>query len=660
MEIFPQLFESVPDALIIVDDEGRIVMANGNAEQLFGYPRNGMNELFVEDLMPMGARERHRLHRSDYMRNPRVRPMGSGNMTLVGQRCDGQQFSVEIALSVLIEDDGRRFLASVRDISETQRARQALSRARYDAVVATIGQLAVASEGADVIERLPEILADALEVPHVAVVMLRNGDPQISASTPHSGADGTSPWKHVLSAPLQSVLGSAMPLIVQRQDDTDTPPGWPDCAASGAIVPLPDRERPMGALLALSPQAGRFDHDALQLLQTVASLVASMIQRRRTEEQLAHSQRLDAIGQLTGGIAHDFNNLLTVMSGSLQLLESDYDTQPSARKVINSALRSVTRGAELTSKLLAFARRQHLTPRAIDPATLLGDLKLLLHSTLGDAIRLHTKCPSDMPAPFADISQLESALVNLTLNARDAMPVGGEITISASEQWVTANSAAPEQRPGHYAVFSVADNGGGMTPEVQTRALEPFFTTKALGHGSGLGLSMVYGFVNQSGGHLRIQSEIGRGTKVELYLPIAGMEPYAGIAQAFADDVRGSETVLVVEDEFDVRQIAESFLKSLGYTVIVAGSAAEALEKIAGHSEVALMFSDVMLGGGMNGVELGHAAIVFRPDLHVLLTSGYEEPSAMAAMSSSNRFELLRKPYRREQLAVAVRRTLRD
>ena len=654
--MFPQLFDSVPDALIIVDEQGRIVMANQNAERLFGYPAQGLSGLTVEDLVPEGARDRHRAHRADYMQHSRVRPMGSANMTLIGQRRDGQQFPVEIALSPVESEEGLRYLASVRDISETQRARQTLVRARYDAVVARIGQLALATIADEsVLESLPELLSDVLQVPTVAVIMMRGDEPVVRAEVGISGSGNAgAPWWTLANGPLHQALTDDRPLVVQDSDDA--PPGWPASAASGAIVPLLDRERSMGALVALATQPRRFDHDALQLLQTVGNLLAALVQRRRTEEQLAHAQRLEAIGQLTGGVAHDFNNLLTVMSGSLQLLDSEYESQPGAKEIINSALRSVERGSDLTSKLLAFARRQHLSPRAVDPRVLLRDLELLLRSTLGDSVRLKIECPPGLPASFADPSQLDSALVNLALNARDAMPTGGEITISAQERWVTADPTQPEQRPGHYIAFSVADTGRGMTPDIMARAFEPFFTTKALGRGSGLGLSMVYGFVKQSGGHLRLDSLPGLGTQVELFLPIAPAEAPASTVPDTGTEARGSESVLVVEDESEVRNIAAAFLRSLGYHVIAVGSANDALAQLATHDDIELLFSDVMLGGGMNGIELAQAARSLRPDLGVLLTSGYDEPAAATAPQPM--FELLRKPYRREQLAIAVRRNL--
>jgi nitrogen-specific signal transduction histidine kinase len=380
-------------------------------------------------------------------------------------------------------------------------------------------------------------------------------------------------------------------------------------------------------------------------------MLAALIQRRRSEERLAHAQRLEAIGQLTGGIAHDFNNLLTVISGSLQLLQIQYAQQPDAAELTASALRSVWRGSELTGKLLAFARRQRLSPAQISPRRQLQDLELLLRRTLGESIRLRIDCPEDISPAYADPAQLDAALLNLALNARDAMPRGGEIAITVTERL----DGSENGQPGHYVVFSVVDTGVGMTPEILARAIEPFFTTKGPGLGSGLGLSMVYGFVEQSGGHLQIQSRLGYGTHVDVYLPAADGDSRTNESAVVDASPGAGEAILVVEDDAAVGAIATAIVGSLGYRVHAASSAAEALAMLDQHPTIALLFTDVMLGPGMTGKELAAVARQRRPDIAVLLTSGYEETLPPAG---SEKYELLRKPYRREELALAIRRNL--
>ena len=655
MSLFP-LFDHVPDALLIVDREGRIERANLSAHKLFDFDSDDLVGRPIEDLIPEAARERHRRYREGYMHQPQVRPMGAGSMSLVGQRRDGLHFPVEIALSPFETDAGPRFLASVRDISETLRARQALTRARYDAVLGRIGHLALSTDGNAINTELPGLLVDALGATAVLLVEFDNGSSHLRSQS------GLAPAQRESVAGLLAAVGAVQHLaavddasaLAQLRSAVAT--HLPGLSASVVATPLVDRGRALGALLALSDQPGRFDHDAEQLLQNVTNLLAALVQRRRTEEQLAHAQRLEAIGQLTGGIAHDFNNLLTVVSGSLQLLESECADQSEAQDIIGSALRSVERGSALTNKLLAFARRQHLTPRVVAPDALLGDLGRMLGSTLGDSVRVNIVCPDDLPAIYVDASQLDSALVNLAINARDAMPQGGEVTISARRCRLEADPARPQQNAGDYIAFRVADNGRGMPPEVLARAFEPFFTTKAPGRGSGLGLSMVYGFVQQSGGHLQIDSRIGQGTEVELFLPVATAPVAEAPERPATESHKSSARVLVVEDEPDVRNIAAAFLRSFGYGVVAVGTALEALEQIAADPQVAVLFTDVMLGGGMNGVELAQATRSLRPDIGVLLTSGYDEQASAA--ESARDFELLRKPYRREQLAEALKRNL--
>lgn len=645
--VFPQLFESVPDALVVVDETGRIALANHQAERLFGYTAGGLSGLSIEQLIPEDARARHRNHRARYMQSPRIRPMGGAGMALVGQRRDGAQFPVEIALSPLMMDEGLHFLASIRDISETQRARQSLVRARYDALVARIGQEAIELTDEDaLINRVPELLSITLRADAVMIAFLKE-EPlmevraSIGTPWPFDGLLNTDHWQYV---------SSSHPLVLDDLEGSSRPlPLLGGTTGSGAIVPLLDRGHTMGVVVVHSPQRGAFDHDAMHLLQSVANLVAAMIQRRRTEELLAHSQRLEAIGQLTGGIAHDFNNLLTVMSGSLQLLEERCSEDPDSAELIASALRSACRGAELTRKLLAFARRQRLSPTAVSPARLLEDLEKMLRRTLGDTIQLVVECPADAPAVYADASQLDSALLNLILNARDAMPNGGEIRLSAE--------AVVSEEDGASIVFTVSDTGHGMSPETLALAVEPFFTTKQAGRGSGLGLSMAYGFVEQSGGHFHIDSRLGYGTRVRLSLPVAiASTPDAKPAPASVVNAP-SECVVVVEDEPAVRNIAVAFLRSLGYHAQAFGSALEAIEYLAAHDEAGALFSDVMLGSGMNGVELALSARATHPHLAILLTSGYEDSPAFD-VDQSRQFELLRKPYTREELATALRRSL--
>ena len=653
--MFREVFEAVPDALILVDRLGHIVQVNRHAASLFGYEEDELLGASVEMLVPEGAAARHRAHRAGYMAHPHVRAMGATGQTLMGRRRDGTQFPVEIALSPMEAEGAIRFLASIRDVSDSPRARQTLVRARYDALVARFGQLALESkEDDDVLAHVPLVLAETLGVRSIVIAFVStdNERVEIRAST-GDGAGGL----RINAQLLLTAIRSGQALLVE--DLSLQPQGLVAnilnaTEGSATMLPLLDVNRPMGCLLAFCDQADKFDHDALHLLQSFANLIAALVQRQRTQDQLAHVQRLDALGQLTGGIAHDFNNLLTIMSGNLQLLEGEVSPSSEAAELIESALRSVARGSELTAKLLSFARRQRLVPQAVDLREMLQDLGHMLKRTLGDTIRLRVNFPADLPAAHADPTQLDTALVNLALNARDAMPHGGEILIEA-KRW-TREAGLGETLPRQSVLITVSDTGRGMNASTLAHSMEPFFTTKEAGRGSGLGLSMVHGFAKQSGGDLWIDSALGYGTHVHLCLPIDEDGKTPDSTPMPAAKAGSGETILVVEDELSVRRIAVAFLTRAGYRVIEADNTEAALEHLRKSNEIALLFTDVLLGEGGNGKALALLARALRPRLPVLLTSGFEQasPGSQRPEPPGHEFELLRKPYRREQLLDAI------
>lgn len=655
--MFTDLFEAVPDALVLTDGAGRIVRANQQALRLFGYERDELQGASIETLVPESARARHRLHRIDYMAHPHVRAMGVAGMSLSGRRHDGTRFPLEIALSPIDDEGEVRYLASIRDISDSTREKQAATRARYDSLAARYGQLALESRDQDdVIAHVPLLLMETLGIESVLVVFLspETGRFDFRASAGFSGP------AQVDSARLLAALKPARMWVVEDFSREPGPergfPVSPCESGSGVLVPLLDLGFPMGALLAYSSKPYKFDHDAQHLLQSFASLIAALEQRFRTQNQLAHVQRLDALGKLTGGIAHDLNNLLTIMSGNLQLLESEYPGTSGARELIDSVLHSVGRGADLTGKLLSFARRQRLVPRPLDLKTILRDVEQMLGRTLGSNVRISMCCPDALPNVHADPAQLDTVLLNLVLNARDAMPQGGEIAIEA--RLLTYHPGIPASlQEGDYLLITVSDTGCGMSSTVLAHAMEPFFTTKGAGQGSGLGLSMAHGFARQSGGDLWIESKPGHGTTVHLCLPVDRCRE-AGQAERFPSLPRAAgETILVVEDDYSVRRIAVAFLRRAGYRVKETASFDGALVELEADARIDLLFTDVLLGQGGNGYNLALAARNIRPDLAILLTSGFERSSTSQQLEQTQ-FELLRKPYRREQLLDAVRRQL--
>jgi signal transduction histidine kinase/CheY-like chemotaxis protein len=382
-------------------------------------------------------------------------------------------------------------------------------------------------------------------------------------------------------------------------------------------------------------------------------------ERKRTEEQLRRAQRLESVGQLTGGVAHDFNNLLAVIIGNLEMALESHVAAEVKRELLSQGLQAALRGAELTQRLLAFSRRQPLNPRPVEVRETIVGMRELLRRALGETIELEVAAPGRPWPCLADPGQLESALLNLAINARDAMPEGGCITIEAANVSLDEHAVQRgEIAPGDYVVVSVTDTGTGMPEEVRRRAFEPFFTTKEVGKGSGLGLSMVYGFVKQSGGNVTIYSEPGHGTTVKLYLPRA--RPVSGNAEEAPVDEPApaalpASAVLVVEDQEEVRVLVERQFAALGFVVHQAADAAVALAMLERHPEITLLFTDIVLPGGRNGLQLAEEALHRRPGLKVLYTSGYTENAVAHRNGLEPSVLLLSKPYRKDDLHRMVR-----
>ncbi|WP_192805150.1 response regulator [Noviherbaspirillum aerium] len=375
---------------------------------------------------------------------------------------------------------------------------------------------------------------------------------------------------------------------------------------------------------------------------------------------LAQSQKLEAVGKLTGGVAHDFNNVLQVIKGSLQLLDGQREHGSKAARRITVAMSAVDRGAKLAAQLLAFARKQPLQPRAVHPGRVLHGMEELLRRALGEAINLRLHAPDGLWNIMVDPHQFENVILNLVINARDAMKGSGTLTIHAS------NAAPDEQRilqehelnAGQYVVLEIRDTGEGMTPETMERAFEPFFTTKPEGEGTGLGLSMAYGFVKQSGGHIALHSEVGVGTAVKIYLP-RSFEQESAASPSFDVAVDGgTETILVVEDDPAVRTTVVDMLDSLGYRVLTAGDASAALEVLQTEKSIALLFTDVVMPGKLRSPELARQAQLLNPAIKVLFTSGYTQDAIVHGGRLDPGVQLLSKPYGRNELARKLRELL--
>ena len=373
-------------------------------------------------------------------------------------------------------------------------------------------------------------------------------------------------------------------------------------------------------------------------------------EKMKAERQLAQAQKMEAVGQLTGGVAHDFNNLLTVILGNIDMLARKLEKDPRQQRQLNAVRQAAERGRSLTRQLLAFSRRQQLSPVSVDIDGLIEDFLPLMRQAVGETVQIETEAAGEPMCVHVDPAQLENALLNLAVNARDAMPGGGVLTIRARRAEAGSNRRIPS---GDWVVIEVRDTGVGMTPEVLDRVFEPFFTTKDVGKGSGLGLSQVYGFVRQSGGHIDAESAPGEGTIFRLYLPVSGMAATkrSDTGKPTAKPGR-SERILVVEDDEQVLALTVEMLTELKYQVVTARDAAGALEILQSDQPIEVMFSDVVMPGGLSGVQLAQTATQIRPSLKVLLTSGYVGD---VRAELTGEFPLMEKPYERAALASKLR-----
>ena len=381
---------------------------------------------------------------------------------------------------------------------------------------------------------------------------------------------------------------------------------------------------------------------------------------QQTQAALAQAQKMEALGQLTGGVAHDFNNLLQVISSNLQLAAKDVAGNPRAEVRIQNALAAVSRGARLAQQLLAFGRRQALEPKVINVGRFIRGMDDMLRRTIGADIQFETCVSGGLWNTLLDPNQVENAVLNLAINARDAMPEGGKLTIEAGNAFLDDRYAASHEglQPGQYVMLAVTDTGSGMPADVVQRVFEPFFSTKPEGKGTGLGLSMVYGLVKQSGGHIKIYSELGHGTTVKLYFPRAH-ESEEVVTDLSSTPLRGgTETILVVEDDEDVREGAVALLRDLGYRVLKAKDGAGAMGVIESGLPIDLLFTDVVMPGPVRSPDLARTAKERLPNLAVLFTSGYTENAIVHGGRLDRGVELLGKPYSREQLARKIRHVL--
>ena len=659
--VFRSLFAAYPDALLLVDLQGVIARANPAALALLGYEAAELVGLSVDELVPDAIRPRHAAYRNAYAGHPRARPMGM-QMDLVAKRRDGSEVMVEIALSPL-QDRGLPYVvAAIRGVGDYPRVKQALQRARYAEHLAQFGRFAVdARDPQLLLARVPATVAEALQIETAQILLLEPDGRHFRVAAGIGALQDAAVEERIVNAAAEFVVAHGQSVVVgdaaQERRFEISARALALGAASEAWVPLSDRGRTIGTLGARSRAAARFGDDELRFLDSLSSLLATVLQRAKSEDALNHAQRLETVGQLTGGVTHDFNNLLTVISGNLQVLEEApaYADDPFIQQLVGAAARATRRGAELTSKLLTFSRRQVLQPTIVDTRALLHSLTDMLRRTLDQRIVITLE--ADDVLCEADPVQLESALLNVAINARDAMPQGGTLAFACRAAAALPGELGPEPAAEDgYVAIAIADSGQGMAEAVKERAFEPFFTTKDPGRGTGLGLSTVYGFAKQSRGAVRLESVPGAGTTVTLYLPRvdAGAAFDDDMPPADAGGVPAGLRVLLVEDDPEVRAVVQAFLGSMACEVVACADAAQALEVLAHDTGFGLLLTDILLGSGMRGTALAEAVRARLPGLPVLLMSGFSSE----LLDEPSEWELLRKPYTRPELERAMAKVL--
>ncbi|MGE0665608.1 MAG: PAS domain S-box protein [Sphingomonadales bacterium] len=622
--------------IIALDREGRIDLINRQGRELLGYAEE--EELLGRDWYELAvpAELRSELRR------------GSGSLMSSGREAynrregyvvtrSGERRLIDWITSPLLDEDGSAIgvLSSGRDLTDLRQAEQSLrdSEARTRAVMEAASIGIVTLDDAGRMQSLnPEAesifgIDESLLVGRALADMFLSGERELCAAMLLPPVENADPR----SEEAKPGLGMLCEFTVPHADREPTP------------VEMSVTAMDIG---------GR---------RAFVAAIQDITERKRAEAKLQQVQRLETIGQLTGGVAHDFNNLLMAMQVNLELLKEMVEHDPDGNDYADAALASVARGAELTRRLLAFSRRQPLQPKVLDINELVTDTVRILQRTLGEQIAIESVLEPGVWAVEVDRAQLENVLMNLAVNARDAMPMGGRITIETVNTWLDEHYATThgEVEPGEYVMLAVTDTGLGMTPQVLARAFEPFFTTKDVGRGSGLGLSMTYGFVKQSGGHVKLYSEPGEGTTIKIYFPRERRSVQAETAKAPEPAARtGDETILLIEDDPGVRSTVTSLLRSLGYSVVVASDGPEAIQLVEDGVRPHLLLADIVLPKGMTGRQVSDAINLQVPGVKTLYMSGYTENAVIHHGRLDEGVVLLSKPFPRSELAEKLREVL--
>jgi PAS domain S-box-containing protein len=621
------LLEAAPDAMVVVDQAGKIVLLNVQAEKQFGYHRDELVGQQVKNIIPEGFAERLIADGTRSAADALAQQIGTG-IELSGRRKDGTEFPIEIMLSPLESTEGILVTAAIRDISVRREADAAL-------------------------RRTSELLQASQSMAQVGGWEVDPVDNTMFWTDETYRIHDTSPAEYAptLATAIQFYAPESIPIItaaIQEAVDHGTP-----FDLELELITAKDRRIWVHTKGTVTMDQGR--------TVKITGVFHDITEQRELETQLRQAQRLEVVGQLAGGIAHDFNNLLTAIRGYSELVRRNLGPKDRNRADLDQVVLASDRAVELTRQLLAFSRRQVLQPRIVDPGELVAGVAPMLRRLLGEHIELVTYAAPDLGRVKVDPSQFEQIIVNLAVNARDAMPEGGKLRIETAniELGIGYVASHPGVTPGPYVALVVSDTGSGMSDAVKTHIFEPFFTTKEPGKGTGMGLATVYGIAQQSGGSIYLYSEPGYGTSFKIYLP--RVDDAAGAAASpvpTAVTPTGSETILLVEDEEAVRAYAARILSEQGYIVLEAPGGAAALALVAAHpGPIDLLVTDVVMPG-LQGHQLAERLSDIRPGLRVLYVSGFTESSVVDQGVVGEGIAFLPKPYTVDALGRAVRLVL--